>query len=119
VGARLPQRRRGRLIRLVLSLAARAEEELVARTSDRLRPSARGRGRAVSVPMEPFQIMIAMRWACLALLLIGLAGCGGEYDPAKDPAVAPALKAQVERIEKLKQKAAEAKAASRQPRAKR
>jgi hypothetical protein len=52
--------------------------------------------------------MIAMRWACLALFV--LAGCGGEYDPAKDPAAAPALKAQVERIEKLKQKAAEAAA---------
>jgi hypothetical protein len=59
--------------------------------------------------------MIAMRWACLALLLLGLAGCGGEYDPAKDPAVAPALKAQVERIEKLKQKAAADKAANRRP----
>ena len=69
--------------------------------------------------MEPFQIMIAMRWASLALFVLGLAGCGGEYDPAKDPAAAPALKAQVERIEKLKQKAAEAKSASRQPRAKR
>jgi hypothetical protein len=57
--------------------------------------------------------MIAMRWACLALFV--LAGCGGEYDPAKDPAAAPALKAQVERIEKLKQKAAEAKAANRRP----
>ena len=54
--------------------------------------------------------MIAMRWACLALFLVGLAGCGGEYDPAKDPAAAPALQAQVERIEKLKQKAAEAAA---------
>jgi hypothetical protein len=63
--------------------------------------------------------MIAMRWACLALFVLGLAGCGGEYDPAKDPAAAPALKAQEERIEKLKQKAAEAKAPSRQPRAKR
>jgi hypothetical protein len=65
--------------------------------------------------MEPCEIMIAMRWACLALFFLGLAGCGGEYDPAKDPAAAPARKAQVERIEKLKQKAAEAKAASRRP----
>jgi hypothetical protein len=63
--------------------------------------------------------MIAMRWACLAVFVLGLAGCGGEYDPAKDPAVAPAFQAQVERIEKLKQKAAEAKAASRKPGAKR
>ena len=60
--------------------------------------------------MEPFQIMIAMRWACLSLFVVGLAGCGGQYDPAKDPAVAPAIQAQVERIEKLKQKAAEAAA---------
>jgi hypothetical protein len=60
--------------------------------------------------------MIAMRWACLTLFVVGLAGCGGEYDPSKDPAVAPALQAQVERIEKLKQKAAEAKAASSRPR---
>ena len=59
--------------------------------------------------MEPFQIMIAMRWACLTLFVVGLAGCG-EYDPAKDPAAAPARQAQVERIEKLKQKAAETNA---------
>jgi hypothetical protein len=77
---------------------------------DRARPSARGRGRAVPVPMEPYQIMIAMRWACLTLFVVGLAGCGGQYDPAKDPAAAPALQAQVDRIEKLKQKAAEAAA---------
>jgi hypothetical protein len=69
--------------------------------------------------MEPFPNMIAMRWACLALFLLGLAGCGGEYDPSKDPAAAPARQAQVERIEKLKQKAAAAKAANRQPAAKR
>jgi len=65
--------------------------------------------------MELFQIMIAMRWACLTLFVVGLAGCGGQYDPAKDPAAAPALQAQVERIEKLKQKAAEAKAAKSRP----
>jgi hypothetical protein len=64
--------------------------------------------------------MIAMRWACLALFLLGLAGCGGEYDPSKDPAAAPARQAQVERIEKLKQKAAAAaKAANRKPAANR
>jgi hypothetical protein len=66
--------------------------------------------------MEPFQIMIAMQRACLTLFVVGLAGCGGQYDPAKDPAVAPARQAQVERIEKLKQKAAEAKAANSRPR---
>ena len=54
--------------------------------------------------------MIAMRWACPSLFVVGLAGCGGQYDPAKDHAVAPAIQAQVERIEKLKQKAAEAAA---------
>jgi hypothetical protein len=71
--------------------------------------------------MEPLQIMIAMRWACLTLFVVGLAGCGGQYDPAKDPAVAPAYQAQVERIEKLKQKAAEAaaKTTNRKPGAKR
>jgi len=65
--------------------------------------------------------MIAMRWACLSLFVVGLAGCGGQYDPAKDPAVAPAYQAQIERIEKLKQKAAEAaaKTAKRQPTPKR
>jgi hypothetical protein len=68
--------------------------------------------------MEPFQMMIAMRWACLALLLIGFAGCGGQSDPAKDPAVAAARQVQEERIEKLKQKAAENKAGSRKPAAK-
>jgi hypothetical protein len=61
--------------------------------------------------MEPFQIMIEMRWACLTLFVVVLAGCGGdgEYDPAKDPA-APARQAVFEKIEKLKQKAAEAAA---------
>ena len=54
--------------------------------------------------------MIAMRWACLTLFVVGLEGCGGQYDPATDPAAAPARQAQVERIEKLKQKAAEAAA---------
>jgi hypothetical protein len=68
--------------------------------------------------MEPSQIMIAMRWACLALFLLGLAGCGGESDPSKDPAAAPALQRQVDRIEKLKQKAAAARAAGHQPAAK-
>jgi hypothetical protein len=70
--------------------------------------------------MEPFQIMITMRWACLTLFVVGLAGCRGEYDPAKDPA-APARQAQVERIEKLKQKAAEAaaKTTNRKPGAQR
>jgi len=63
--------------------------------------------------------MIAMRWACLTLFVVGLAGCGGQYDPAKDPAAAPARQAMVERIEKLKQKAAEAKTANRKPGAKR
>ena len=65
--------------------------------------------------------MIAMRWACLSLFVVGLTGCGGQYDPAKDPAVAPAYQAQVERIEKLKQKAAEAaaKTTNRKPRAQR
>jgi hypothetical protein len=69
--------------------------------------------------MEPFPIMNAMRWPCLTLFVVGLTGCGGEYDPSKDPALAPALQAQVERIEKLKQKAAAAKATNRQPTAKR
>ena len=62
--------------------------------------------------------MIAMRWACLTLFVVGLAGCG-QYDPATDPAAAPARQAQVERIEKLKQKAAAAKAATGHPAAKR
>jgi hypothetical protein len=65
--------------------------------------------------MEPCKIMIAMRWACLAPFFLGLAGCGGESDPSKDPAAAPALQRQVERIEKLKQKAAADKAANRRP----
>jgi hypothetical protein len=64
--------------------------------------------------MEPFEIMIAMRWACLALFGLGLAGCG-ESDPSKDPAAAPAIQRQVARIEKLKQKAAADKAANRRP----
>jgi hypothetical protein len=69
--------------------------------------------------MEPSPIMIAMRWACLAVFVLGLAGCGGGSDPSKDLAAAPALQRQVERIEKLKQKAAAAKSANRQPAAKR
>jgi hypothetical protein len=71
--------------------------------------------------MESLQIMIAMRWACLTFFVVGLAGCGGQYDPATDPAVAAARQAQVERIEKLKQKAAEAtaKTTNRKPGAKR
>jgi hypothetical protein len=70
--------------------------------------------------MELFQIMIAMRWACLTLFVVGLAGCG-QYNPATDPATAPARQAQVEKIEKLKQKAAEAAAKTtyRKPGAKR
>ena len=63
--------------------------------------------------------MIAMRWAGLAVFLLGIAGCGGVSDPSKDPAAAPARQAQIERIEKLKQKAAAAKAATRPPAAKR
>jgi hypothetical protein len=71
--------------------------------------------------VEPFNIMIAMRWACLTFFVVGLAGCGGQYDPAKDPANAEARQAQEARIEKLKQKAAEAaaKKTNRKPGAKR
>jgi hypothetical protein len=68
--------------------------------------------------MEPFQMMIATRWACLALFLLGLAGCGGQDDPATDPATAAARQVQVDRIEKLKQKSAQAKSGSLKPAAK-
>ena len=51
--------------------------------------------------------MISLRWACLALFLCGAVGCGSS-DPSKDPANAALIKQQVERIERLKAKAAEA-----------
>jgi hypothetical protein len=53
--------------------------------------------------------MISLRWACLALFLCvcGAVGCGSS-DPSKDPAAAVLIKQQVERVERLKAKAAEA-----------
>ena len=51
--------------------------------------------------------MIWLRWACLALFLCGAVGCGSS-DPSKDPAAAGLIKQQVERVERLKAKAAEA-----------
>ena len=51
--------------------------------------------------------MISLRWACLALFLYGAVGCGSS-DPSKDPAAAGLRKQLVERVERLKAKAAEA-----------
>ena len=53
--------------------------------------------------------MISLRWACLVLFLCvcGAVGCGSS-DPSKDPAAAVLIKQQVERVERLKAKAAEA-----------
>ncbi len=52
--------------------------------------------------------MIALRWACLALFLSGLAGLSGcgPSDPSKDPAAAPAIKQRADQIEQYKANAA-------------
>jgi len=51
--------------------------------------------------------MTFRRWTCLALLLLGLAGCGqGSSDPSKDPTAGPAIQQRTERINRYKAEAA-------------
>jgi hypothetical protein len=49
--------------------------------------------------------MISIRWACLPLFLCGAVGCGSS-DPSKDPAAAALIKRRVDKVERLKAKAA-------------
>lgn len=47
--------------------------------------------------------LIPLRWCCLGVFLVGLAGCG-PTDMSKDPANVAAAQKRADRIEELKKK---------------